>query len=69
MLTGRSGDRLEAAAKRSISAARARLILSFPISSDKATPAMLELRSQEAEFAGLDILVNNTGGPPPGAMS
>jgi 3-oxoacyl-[acyl-carrier protein] reductase len=35
---------------------------------DKATPALLEEKVKK-EFGGLDILVNNTGGPPPGLMS
>lgn len=68
MLTGRSGDRLAeaAAAINQRGAGKAKFVVSDL--SDKATPAMLADKVK-AEFGGLDILVNNTGGPPPGAMA
>jgi 3-oxoacyl-[acyl-carrier protein] reductase len=68
MLTGRSGDRLAeaAAAITQRGAGKAQFVVSDL--SDKATPAMLE-ETVKREFGGLDILVNNTGGPPPGAMA
>jgi 3-oxoacyl-[acyl-carrier protein] reductase len=68
MITGRSRDRLEAAcaAINERGAGTARFVVSDL--ADTATPAMLE-ETVKKEFAGLDILVNNTGGPPPGPMS
>lgn len=68
MITGRDGDRLKAAcaAINDRGAGQARFVVSDL--SDTSTPAMLEKTAGE-EFGGLDILVNNTGGPPPGAMS
>lgn len=68
MITGRNGDRLKAActAINDRGAGQARFVVSDL--SEKSTPAMLE-ETVGKEFGGLDILVNNTGGPPPGAMS
>lgn len=68
MICGRDGDRLEAAARaitaRGAGTAR-HLVCDL---SDKATPALLQ-DSVSKEFGQLDILVNNTGGPPAGLMS
>jgi 3-oxoacyl-[acyl-carrier protein] reductase len=68
LITGRDGARLEAAAK-AINA-RGAGKASFVVSdlSDKGAPALFE-ETVKTEFGGLDILVNNTGGPPPGLMS
>ncbi|OCW56424.1 SDR family oxidoreductase [Hoeflea olei] len=68
MITGRSGEHLQAAAD-AITARGAGKAHALALDlSDKATPARLE-EAVEKSFGGLDILVNNTGGPPPGAMS
>jgi 3-oxoacyl-[acyl-carrier protein] reductase len=68
LITGRDGARLEAATKaiNARGAGKARFVVSDL--SDKATPELLE-QTVKAEFGGLDILVNNTGGPPPGLMN
>ncbi|MDZ7600462.1 MAG: SDR family oxidoreductase [Hoeflea sp.] len=68
MICGRDGARLEAAAKaiNARGAGTARFVVCDL--SDKATPALLE-DSVSKEFGELDILVNNTGGPPAGLMS
>ena len=60
--------RLEAAAAaiNARGAGKARFVVSDL--SGKDTPAMLA-EKVKSEFDGLDILVNNTGGPPPGLMS
>ncbi|MDP3526623.1 MAG: SDR family oxidoreductase [Hoeflea sp.] len=68
MITGRDGARLEAAAQaiNGRGAGTARFLVCDL--SDKATPALLQ-ESVEKEFGHVDILVNNTGGPPAGLMS
>ncbi|MEM5471406.1 SDR family oxidoreductase [Hoeflea sp. AS60] len=68
LITGRDGARLETAvnAINARGAGKARFVVSDL--SDKGTPALLE-QTVKSEFGGLDILVNNTGGPPPGLMS
>jgi len=68
LITGRDAAQLEAVAKaiNARGAGKARFVVSDL--SDKGTPALLE-ETVKAEFGGLDILVNNTGGPPPGQMS
>lgn len=68
LITGRDGARLEAAvaAINARGAGTARFVVTDL--ADKATPALLE-EAVKREFGGLDILVNNTGGPPPGLMS
>lgn len=68
LITGRDGARLQAAAEAIT--ARGAGKASFVVSdlSDKQAPALLQDAVQK-QFGGLDILVNNTGGPPPGAMS
>ena len=67
LITGRDGERLEAAANAisARGAGKARFVVTDL--SDKGTPELLE-QTVKAEFGGLDILVNNTGGPPPGLM-
>jgi 3-oxoacyl-[acyl-carrier protein] reductase len=68
LITGRDGARLEAATKaiNARGAGKAQFVVSDL--SDKGTPELLE-QTVKSEFGGLDILVNNTGGPPPGMMS
>ncbi|MEP3436846.1 MAG: SDR family oxidoreductase [Hoeflea sp.] len=68
MISGRDGARLEAAANaiNARGAGKAHFVVCDL--SDKATPAQLQ-ETIEKDFGRLDILVNNTGGPPPGAMS
>ena len=68
MICGRDGARLEAAVRaiNARGAGTARFVVSDL--SDKTTPAQLQ-ESVEMEFGHLDILVNNTGGPPAGLMS
>lgn len=68
MITGRDAARLEAAAAaiNQRGAGQAQFIVSDL--SDKAMPTMLNDHVQQ-QLGGLDILVNNTGGPPPGLMS
>ena len=68
MITGRDAARLGAAvdAINARGAGTVRFVVSDL--SDKGTPALLE-EAVGKEFGGLDILVNNTGGPPPGSMS
>jgi len=68
MITGRDGDRLEAAAKAITARGAGSARFQVCDLSDKATPALLQQRVNE-EFGDLDILVNNTGGPPAGLMS
>ncbi|MDF1608754.1 SDR family oxidoreductase [Hoeflea sp. YIM 152468] len=68
LITGRDGGRLEAAVKaiNERGAGKASFVTSDL--SDQGTPHLLE-EAVKAEFGRLDILVNNTGGPPPGSMS
>jgi 3-oxoacyl-[acyl-carrier protein] reductase len=68
LITGRDGARLQAAVEaiNARGAGTARFVVSDL--TDKTTPALLE-ETVKKEFGGLDILVNNTGGPPPGLMS
>ena len=65
---GRSGERLAAAAQKISARGRGK---ASHVVADLADPAAVDqLESAVRErFGGLDILVNNTGGPPPGAMS
>lgn len=67
LITGRDGARLEAAAAaiNALGAGKAHYMLSDL--SDPATPGLLQAMVEE-KFGGLDVLVNNTGGPPPGPM-
>ncbi|WP_322990482.1 SDR family oxidoreductase [Hoeflea sp.] len=68
LITGRDGERLQAACEaiNGRGAGQATFVVSDL--SDKNTPALLE-ETVGKEFGGLDVLVNNTGGPPPGLMS
>jgi len=68
MITGRSEEKLEAAAAaiNARGAGKAHFIVSDL--TEKATPELLE-KAVKSEFGDIDILVNNTGGPPPGPMS
>ena len=68
LITGRDGDRLAGAvaAINERGAGKAGFVVSDL--SDKGAPALLE-GAVKTELGGLDILVNNTGGPPPGPMS
>ncbi|PWV99958.1 3-oxoacyl-[acyl-carrier protein] reductase [Hoeflea marina] len=68
MITGRDEGRLQAAvdAINARGAGRAHFVVSDL--GDQATPALLEDAVGKA-LGGLDILVNNTGGPPPGPMA
>jgi 3-oxoacyl-[acyl-carrier protein] reductase len=68
MLTGRSGDRLAEAAE-AINAARRGQGAVRGVRSVGQGDAGDAGGNRQAEFGGLDILVNNTGGPPPGAMA
>lgn len=66
-LTGRSGEKLTAAAD-AIRAHGGDAAWAVADLADPATPAMLASEVRAA-FGPADILVNNTGGPPPGKMS
>lgn len=68
LITGRDGARLEAAVQtiNGRGAGKAHFVVSDL--SDKRAPELLET-TVKTEFGGLDILVNNTGGPPAGLMS
>lgn len=67
LLCGRTTERLQEAAD----AIHAKGGQADIVTADLADPAIVDLleREVEAKLGGLDILVNNTGGPPPGAMS
>jgi 3-oxoacyl-[acyl-carrier protein] reductase len=67
LLCGRSAERLEQA----VGAIRARGGKADFITADLADPSIADLLEREvaAKLGGLDILVNNTGGPPPGPMT
>lgn len=68
LITGRDGARLQAAADtiNARGAGQAAHVVSDL--TDRHAPALLA-ETAGKEFGGIDILVNNTGGPPPGAMS
>lgn len=68
MITGRDGDRLQAAvdAINAKGAGKAHFVVSDL--GDEATPSLLQ-EAVGKTLGGLDILVNNTGGPPPGPMA
>lgn len=68
MIVGRDGARLEAAAQAITARGAGKASFVVADLSDKETPALLQ-EAVNTEFGGLDILVNNTGGPPPGSMS
>jgi len=67
-ITGRSAERLEAAAARLNASGPGRAV-ALPL--DFAAPDAVEILVREslAKLGGVDILVNNTGGPPPGPVS
>ncbi|MBB3930217.1 3-oxoacyl-[acyl-carrier protein] reductase [Kaistia hirudinis] len=67
-ITGRSAERLEAAAARLNASGPGRAV-ALPL--DFAAPDAVEVLVREslAKLGGVDILVNNTGGPPPGPVS
>lgn len=66
-LTGRSTEKLKAAAD-AIRAEGGSVAWASADLADPETPAKL-LSEAQATFGPVDILVNNTGGPPPGRMS
>ncbi|WP_420410517.1 SDR family oxidoreductase [Hoeflea sp.] len=68
MITGRSADKLEAAAAAINARGAGKAHFTVSDLTERATPALLE-EAVKAEFGDIDILVNNTGGPPPGPMS
>lgn len=67
VLTGRSADRLDAA----VAALRERGLAADAVVGDLGDPAGYAALVAEAEgkFGPFDILINNTGGPPPGLAS
>jgi 3-oxoacyl-[acyl-carrier protein] reductase len=68
LLCGRSADKLANAV--AVINARGQGKAEF-VTADLADPAVVDhlVSSVEAKLGGLDILINNTGGPPPGPMS
>ncbi|TDH38157.1 SDR family oxidoreductase [Pseudohoeflea suaedae] len=67
VMTGRDGDKLKSEVD-AINAQGAGTAYGIVADlSDPATPKTLVAQSRE-KLGGIDILVNNTGGPPPGAM-
>ncbi len=67
LLTGRSGDRLAQAADAITAKGQGRADYVVCDLTDKAAVDTLVAAAQEV-LGGVDILVNNTGGPPPGRM-
>ncbi len=67
LLTGRSGDKLEAAAAAINAERRGKADWIAADLGDAGTPALLA-DAVTSRLGGADILVNNTGGPPPGQM-
>lgn len=67
LLTGRSADKLAAAAAEITAAGPGRAGWIAADLNDPATPALLA-QTVATRLGGADILVNNTGGPPPGQM-
>ena len=68
MITGRSGERLEAAAAK-LSAAGPGRAIALPLDFGAADAVEVLARESVARLGGVDILVNNTGGPPPGPIT
>ncbi|WP_102108442.1 SDR family oxidoreductase [Oceaniglobus roseus] len=67
LLTGRSGDKLEAAAKAITAKGPGKADFITADLTDKDAVNTLAKAAEEI-LGGVDILVNNTGGPPPGRM-
>ncbi|MCX5516469.1 3-oxoacyl-ACP reductase [Kaistia algarum] len=68
VITGRNAERLQAAADQ-LSASGPGRAIALPL--DFAAPDAVEVLAREsvARLGGVDILVNNTGGPPPGPIT
>lgn len=68
VITGRHAERLQAAADQ-LSASGPGRAIALPL--DFAAPDAIEVLAREsvARLGGIDILVNNTGGPPPGPIT
>lgn len=67
LLCGRTTERLE----KAVADIRQKGGKADYVTADLADPGVVDRLEQEvnAKLGGLDILINNTGGPPPGAMS
>lgn len=67
LLCGRTTERLE----KAVADIRQKGGKADYVTADLADPGVVDWLEQEvnAKLGGLDILINNTGGPPPGAMS
>ena len=68
VICGRSGDRLAKAAEEITARGAGKVTHAVADLSEPSAADRLEAAVRE-RFGALDILVNNTGGPPPGAMS
>lgn len=67
LLCGRSADKLETAAAELTKAGPGKAGFSVTDLADEAAPGSLFAAASE-QLGGVDILVNNTGGPPPGGI-